>query len=154
MLTDRIDTLFYLSNEEPFPYRTIELLYRPRVVTRSIEIYFGFRHDQKTWAFDKVEFAEQTEQVNRFRDGDFESNYLSKDGNYRQCILSNSRSSTSDILFDLPYSGDFYYNDQTITGMNYLSQTVEVTGGKYYQLRFALENRGYSPNLFLVLIRH
>jgi len=153
--TDRIDPLYYLINEEPFPYRTIELIYRPRVVTKSIEIFFGFRHDQKSWSLDQIEFIEQNEdKINRFRDGDFESNYLYNQKNYRQCILSNSRSSTSEILFDLPFQGDFYYNDQTTVGMNYLSQTIDVTGGKYYRLKFVLENRGYQNNLFVVLIKY
>lgn len=150
---DRLTVLYSLKDAEPFPYRLVNLLYRPSVVTKKIEIFFGFRHDDQSWSIDEIQLIEQSQTRNLFRDGDFESNYLFQPGNYKQCILSNSRSSESEILFDLPFQGDFYYNDRTKGGMNYLSQSIDVTGGKYYQLTFRLENRGYPSNHFLVLVR-
>jgi len=125
-------------------------MYRPNVVSTNIYIIFGFRHDNKSWSLDKISVNDTTTNGDIITDGDFESNYLKK--SYSQCILSNTRSSVTDILFDIPYSGDFYYNDQTQVGMTYLMQQLPVTGGRYYNITFYLENRGYAPNTFLLLI--
>ena len=111
---------------------------------------FGFRHDNSSWSLDQISVVDMTSNENIINDGDFESNYLTK--SYSQCILSSTRSSTSDILFDNPYSGDFYYHDQTNVGMSYLIQKLTVTGGRYYNISFYLENRGYSINSFLLLV--
>lgn len=111
---------------------------------------FGFRHDNQSWSLDKISFNDTTTEQDLIQDGDFESNYLTK--YYSQCILSNTRSSVTDILFDNPYSGDFYYNDQTNVGMTYLSQTISVIGGRYYNISFYLENRGYANNTFILLV--
>lgn len=111
---------------------------------------FGFRHDNKSWALDKISFVDTTTQIDIIKDGDFESNFLHQ--SYSQCIVSNTRSSTSDILFDIPYSQDFYYNDQTVVGMTYLTQKIPVEGGKYYNISFYLENRGYKENYFVILV--
>lgn len=125
-------------------------MYRPNVISTNIYIMFGFRHDTKSWALDKISVTDTTTNTDIITDGDFESNYLKK--SYSQCILSNTRSSTTDILFDIPYSGDFYYNDQTRVGMTYLMQQLTVVGGRYYNISFYLENRGYTNNTFLLLI--
>lgn len=143
-------TLMYLQNQEAFPFKLYWTMYRPGVIVKSVVILFGFRHDDRSWSLDKIEMNDTTTGAQLIQDGDFESNFLRK--NYDPCILSNTRSATSDILFDNPYSGDFYYNDQTKVGMTYLRQEIPVTGGRWYNITFYLENRGYSNNTFILLI--
>ncbi|CAF2915474.1 unnamed protein product [Rotaria sp. Silwood2] len=146
--------IFYISNAEPFPYKFHSYFYRPSVISKTVSLIFGFRHDFKSWSLDKISFVDTTDNKNLIKDGDFESNYLNK--YYSQCILSNTRSSTSDILFDIPYSGDFYYNDETKVGMTYLFQQIDVIGGRYYNISFYLENRGFydntNENYFVLLV--
>jgi hypothetical protein len=116
---------------------------------------FGFRHDTAQWALDLISVIDTTANKSIINDGDFESNYLLK--YYSTCILSNTRSASSDILFDIPYEGDFYYNDQTTVGMTYLIQQLTVTGGRYYNISYYLENRGYATNgtnQFLLLVAY
>jgi hypothetical protein len=81
---------------------------------------FGFRHDTAQWALDLISVIDTTTNTSIISDGDFESNYLLE--SYSTCILSNTRSVSSDILFDISYSGNFYYNDQKNVGMTYLNQ--------------------------------
>jgi hypothetical protein len=145
-----VQALMSLNDEEPFPYRYFSLIYRPSVITRQISLFFGFRHEQRSWSIDQIQLVDRTTNVDQIRDGNFESNYLLQ--SYSRCILSNTRSSDGDIVFDLPYSGDFYYNDQTSVGMTYLIQSVNVVGGRYYNLSFVLENRGYPNNAFVLLV--
>ncbi|CAF1505698.1 unnamed protein product [Adineta ricciae] len=151
--TQSMSTIAVLSsivNEEPFPYRYYNYIYRPGVILKTVSLIFGFRHDTKSWSLDKITFVDTTTGIDLMQDGDFESNYLNQ--SYSQCILSNTRNSISDILFDLPYSNDFYYNDQTNVGMTYLSQVLSVVGGRYYNISFYLENRGYQNNSFVLLV--
>ncbi|CAM4740122.1 unnamed protein product [Rotaria magnacalcarata] len=148
--TSNVQTIAYLANQEPFPFKLHTYIYRPTVITTTLSVVFAFRHDTSSWALDKISFNDTTNDQALFTDGDFESNYLNE--NYVQCILSNTRSSITDILFDNPYSNDFYYNDQTNVGMTYLSQQIDVIGGRYYNISFYLENRGYPNNTFLLLI--
>ncbi|CAF4127743.1 unnamed protein product [Rotaria socialis] len=145
-----VETIAYLTYQEPFPFKLHTYIYRPTVITTRLSVMFAFRHDTSSWSLDKISFNDTTNDQALFTDGDFESNYLNK--NYEQCILSNTRSSITDILFDNPYSNDFYYNDQTNVGMTYLSQQIDVIGGRYYNISFYLENRGYPNNTFLLLI--
>ena len=145
-----VEIILSLNDEEPFPYRYYSFNYRPSVITAQAYLLFGFRHDNHSWSIDEISFVDKTDNREKFMDGGFESNYLRK--NYSQCILSNTQKSNGDILFDLPYMGDFYYNDQTTIGMTYLTQTVSVTGGRYYNVSFYIENRGYAKNNFILLI--
>ncbi|CAF5103397.1 unnamed protein product, partial [Rotaria sp. Silwood1] len=145
-----ITVIFSLENQEPFPYKLHYYIYRPSPLTTTIFLIFGFRHDVSSWSLDKVSFVDKTYNKDLIKDGDFELNYLNK--NYRQCILSNTRSSISDILSDIPYSGDYYYNDETKVGMNYLIQTIDGIAEGYYNISFYLENRGYSENYFVLLV--
>ncbi|UJR29554.1 hypothetical protein I4U23_010771 [Adineta vaga] len=145
-----ITILNSLIDQEPFPYRYYNHIYRPSVILKTVSIIFGFRHDIKSWSLDKISVIDTTTNIDVIQDGDFESNYLNQ--SYAQCILSNTRNSISDILFDLPYSNDFYYNDQTNVGMTYLSQIINIVGGRYYNISFYLENRGYPNNLFVLLV--
>ena len=142
--------LFWLENEEPFPYRLFTSLYRPSVLTQRISLFFGFRHDLRSWAIDQITFVDVLTNENLLADGDFESNFLSL--HYSRCLLSSSGSSSGEILFDLPQSRDFYYSDQTRLGMSYLIQSLDLIGGRYYNLSFFLENRGYPTNSFLLFI--
>jgi hypothetical protein len=112
-------------------------------------LIFGLRHDDKSWSIDKISVIDTTTQNETINDGDFELNYLTK--YYTRCVLSNTRSSTADTLFDNPYSGDFYYNDITYVGMAYLTQQINIVGGRYYNITFYLENRGYN-NSFIFAI--
>lgn len=150
--TKKFAVLEYLENVEPFPYKYHEYLYRPTVVSKTINLIFGFHHDQRSWSIDAIKVIDTTSNTDVILDGDFESNYLLK--SYSKCILSNTRSSTSDILFDIPYSNDFYYNDQTLVGMSYLEQQLTITGGRYYNITFYLENRGFPTNSFLLMIAY
>ncbi|CAF3107581.1 unnamed protein product [Rotaria sp. Silwood2] len=95
-------------------------------------------------------FIDKTYNKSLIKDGDFEISYLNK--NYKQCLLSNTRSSKSDILCDNPYSGDLYYNDETKFGMNYSIQKIDHISAGYYHISVYLENRGYANNLFILLI--
>jgi hypothetical protein len=144
--------LEYLINEEPFPYMIRSYMYRPSVILTSVYLIFGFRHDKSQWALDKITVNDTTTGDNIILDGDFESNYLLL--HYQYCILSNTRNANPQILFDIPYSGDFYYDDQTVNGMTYISQKLNVIGGRYYNISFYLENRGYAnpTNNFLLMI--
>ena len=144
------EVLFWLKDEEPFPYRLLTSLYRPSLITKSISILFGFRHDKSRWSIDGLSLIDVLTNENLLKDGDFESNYLSR--SYNRCVLSNTGSSSGEIFFDLPYSGDFYYADQTTVGMSYLTQNIDLVGGRYYNLSFFLENRGYPNNTFILLI--
>ncbi|CAF1310512.1 unnamed protein product [Rotaria sp. Silwood1] len=146
----KITNVYHLENQEPFPYKFHSFLYRPSVILKKVLLIFGFRHDVSSWSLDKISFVDTTINVDKIEDGDFENNYLRKQ--YDQCILSNTRSSFSDILFDIPYSGDFYYNDQTKVGMTYLTQPIDVIGGRYYNISFYIENRGYPENYFVLLV--
>ena len=145
-----IETLAYLNNSEAYPFRRFNYLYRPSVILKSIDIIFGFRHDSKSWSIDEISVVDTTTNEPALRDGGFETNYLNL--NYRRCVLSDTRTSSGDIYFDNPYEGDFYYNDQTTVGTAYLIQTLQITGGRYYNITFYLENRGDKPNAFLFLI--
>ncbi|CAF0985849.1 unnamed protein product [Rotaria sordida] len=145
-----IERIFVLINEEPFPYTLHSFLYRPSPLTERIFLIFGFRHDFASWSLDNISFIDETYKKDLINDGDFELNYLNK--NYRQCILSSTRNSISDILSDNPYSGDYYYNDETKAGMNYLIQTIGGIAEGYYNISFYLENRGYAENYFVFLI--
>jgi len=148
--TPSTQVIQYLVDQEPFPYKYFTHRYRPGVIVKQVSLIFGFRHDNRSWSIDQLSVVDMTSLVDIIQDGDFESNYLRQQ--YSQCILSSTRSSTSDILFDLPYHGDFYYNDQTNVGMTYLIQPLQVTGGRYYNISYYLENRGYANNSFLVLV--
>jgi hypothetical protein len=148
--TPNTQAIGYLSDQEPFPYKYFSYLYRPGVILQQVSLIFGFRHDNKSWSLDEISVIDMTAGTDIITDGGFESNYLTQ--SYSQCILSSTRSSTTDILFDLPYAGDFYYNDQTVVGMTYLIQPLKVTGGRYYNISFYLENRGYANNSFLLLV--
>jgi hypothetical protein len=140
-----------LNNEEPFPYRSIEIIYRPPVISKQISIYFGFHHDNGSWSINQISLIDRMTNENQFLDGSFESNYLRK--SFSKCILSDTQNSIGDILFDLPFHQDFYYNDQTTVGMTFLIQSnIPVIGGRYYQLNFYLANRGYPTNTFVVII--
>ncbi|CAF1022489.1 unnamed protein product [Rotaria sordida] len=145
-----VKPITYLSNEEPFPYKFHSYLYRPSVILKKVALIFGFNHDNNSWSLDFIKFVDTTTKSDLIRDGNFEENYLRK--YYYQCILSNTRSSISDILFDIPYEQDFYYNDQTKVGMTYLIQNIDVIGGRYYNISFYLENRGYPGNYFVLLV--
>ncbi|CAF1102266.1 unnamed protein product [Adineta steineri] len=146
----KTQVLNYIVDAEPFPYRLYNLIFRPSVIAKSMSLVFGFRHDTASWSLDKISVIDTTMLTETIIDGSFESNYLTK--NYYQCILSNTRNSVSDILFDIPYDQDFYYNDQTNVGMTYLIQTLSITGGRYYNITFYLENRGYKENAFVILV--
>jgi hypothetical protein len=145
-----VQTLRYINNEEPFPYKYLTNIYRPSVIVSKVNLIFGFRHDKASWSIDNISVNDTTTGENIIIDGDFESNYLNL--YYTRCILSNTRSSNGDILFDLPYSQDFYYNDQTNVGMTFLTQQLNVIGGRYYNITFYLENRGYPINTFVLLV--
>ncbi|CAF4748166.1 unnamed protein product, partial [Rotaria sp. Silwood2] len=125
-------------------------IYRPSTSTSAIFLIFGFRHDLRSWSLDKVSCIDKTYNKSLIKDGDFEISYLNK--NYKQCLLSNTRSSKSDILCDNPYSGDLYYNDETKFGMNYSIQKIDHISAGYYHISVYLENRGYANNLFILLI--
>lgn len=144
------EVLFWLKDEEPFPYRLFTSLYRPSLITKSISLLFGFRHDRSTWSIDALSLIDVLTNEDLLKDGGFETNYLSS--SYNRCVLSNTRISSGDIFFDLPYAGDFYYADQTTVGMSYLTQNIDLVGGRYYNLSFVLENRGYPTNNFILLI--
>jgi hypothetical protein len=143
------DAYHYYSNIEPFPFKYHNVLYRPSVVLKQITLFFGFNHNDKSWSIDKISVIDTTTQNETLNDGDFESNYLTL--YYTRCVQSNTRTSTGDTLFDNPYSGNFYYNDQTFVGMAFLRQTINIIGGRYYNITYYLENRGYN-NTFLFLI--
>jgi len=145
-----VTPLISLTNVDPFPYQIFNAIYRPSVILTTISIIFGFRQDVSSWALDKISIIDTTASTDIMQDGDFESNYLTQ--SYSQCILSNTRSSTTGILFDLPYSNNFYYNDQTNVGMTYLMQSLNIIGGRYYNITFYLENRGYTNNSFVLLV--
>jgi hypothetical protein len=150
--TIQTEVLMYQNESAAFPYQIFFRTYRPSVISKSMYVIFGFQNNLKSWALDNISVIDTTEQKEMFTDGGFESNYLTQ--SYSQCILSNTRSSTSDILFDIPYDGDFYYNDQTFGGMNYLSQQINIIGGRYYNISFYLENRGYINNSFILLVAY
>ena len=139
-----------LGNEEPFPYRLYSVIYRPSVIAQRVTLLFGFYHDTRSWAIDQISMIDKTDGSDVFVDGDFESNYLTQ--SYERCILSSTISASGDILFDLPFSRDFYYHDQTNGGMTYLFQSVDVIGGRYYNISFYLENRGYRSNSFVLIV--
>ena len=139
-----------LVDKEPFPYGLQSVIYRPSVIAKRVTLLFGFRHETRSWAIDLISMIDKTDGTDIFVDGDFESNYLTR--SYEQCILSSTRSANGDLLFDLPFNGDFYYNDQTNAGMTYLFQSVDVIGGRYYNISFYLENRGYRSNSFVLIV--
>ena len=140
----------YFNNSEPFPFRQYNYLYRPSVILKQMDIIFAFRHDWRSWSIDDISVNDTTNNQPILIDGGFESNYLTK--NYRRCVLSDTRSSSGDILFDNPHNGDFYYNDQTVVGTSFLIQTLNIVGGRYYNITFFLENRGNPDNAFALLI--
>lgn len=147
---DKLEGLLYLNDSEPFPYRHYNIIYRPSVITKVIRLLFGFHHETASWAVDNITFVDRTSNLDLMENGDFESNYLNE--KYSICILSNTQDWDGDIRFDLPFDGDFYYSDRTKGGMAYLTQDIPVTGGRYYNISFFIENRGYMKNDFVVLV--
>jgi len=140
-----------MQNVPAFKYEELDYTYRTSKHSIMTTIVFGFMQQMNYWYLDDIKVIDTVTGLIVNKDGGFESNNLR--AHYSYCSLSQSNiQNGGTITNDNPLTGSYSYQDAAKYAPDYLIQSFETVGGRWYNVSFAVGNGGKPPNLAFALI--
>ena len=142
--------LLSLNNTLLFAYTLYSIRYVANA-TRTI-ITFAFRQYPSFWSLDDVSVIDTTSRAELMRNGGFEN------GTLDSFIYCDSAGFNSTYYFPLGtshvHTGLYSFEDGSLYDPDYLSQVLNTSAGRAYNVTFWLQNGGGPPNAFLLIMSH
>jgi hypothetical protein len=142
----QITTLLSLNNTAPFLYIFYSILYT--AVANETMITFAFRQDPAYWVIDDISVTDEISGIEVLQNGGFENEVFAP---FSYCNQQGVIATVSPPG-NQSHTGSYAFADGSTYTPDYISQMLNLTIGRVYNVTFWLLNVGGPPNSFMVMM--